>query len=199
MGRGLNDKACHPCPDGYFSSKVNSPCQKWTNCTENGQKVLKGGSQTQDMVCSDLPVKTVPVGVTLSVSHKTSPRGPSRGPRSQNSSAGGSHRTSQSPTRDDVNSQIRSTSPAVTQSSETSWTTVRSATKEKPQLRTPFPSLLFLVLSVLAVIFIIYIILAWPRIKKIKKHLRQGKNSHLAVRIPVQEEDEGGRSSIVKN
>ncbi|XP_039611528.1 uncharacterized protein LOC120530873 isoform X2 [Polypterus senegalus] len=139
VGRGLNKKECHPCPDGYFSSAVNSPCQKWTNCTEKGQKVLKGGSKTQDVVCSDLPVKTVPVGVTSSASHKTPSRGPSGGPRSQNSSAGVSHRTSQSPTRDDVNSQIRSTSPPVTQSSEMSWATVRNVTKGKPELQTPFP------------------------------------------------------------
>ncbi|XP_029358228.1 tumor necrosis factor receptor superfamily member 4 [Echeneis naucrates] len=49
MGFGIKDKECSPCEKGYFSTKINSSCQKWTKCG-SGEKFA--GNSTSDVICN---------------------------------------------------------------------------------------------------------------------------------------------------
>ncbi|KAM5140366.1 tumor necrosis factor receptor superfamily member 9-like [Mantella aurantiaca] len=51
-GKEIIDRKCQPCADGYFSSRENSKCRPWTNCSALGLAVLVAGSVTQDVQCS---------------------------------------------------------------------------------------------------------------------------------------------------
>ncbi|XP_029433952.1 tumor necrosis factor receptor superfamily member 4 isoform X2 [Rhinatrema bivittatum] len=63
----LNKKSCSPCPEGTFSSKENSRCQPWTNCTALGGETETPGSRTTNTVCN-LKVSTT---LTASTSRPT--------------------------------------------------------------------------------------------------------------------------------
>ncbi|KAM4015610.1 tumor necrosis factor receptor superfamily member 4-like [Anomaloglossus baeobatrachus] len=51
-GKEIVNNKCQPCLPGYFSSKENSFCQSWTNCSALGQNVLEPGSAMTDVKCS---------------------------------------------------------------------------------------------------------------------------------------------------
>uniref|UniRef100_K7F3K6 TNF receptor superfamily member 4 n=1 Tax=Pelodiscus sinensis TaxID=13735 RepID=K7F3K6_PELSI len=44
---------CVPCSHGHFSNGNNEKCQPWKNCTANGKKTLRAGTQTEDAICDD--------------------------------------------------------------------------------------------------------------------------------------------------
>ncbi|XP_075762389.1 tumor necrosis factor receptor superfamily member 4 isoform X2 [Pelodiscus sinensis] len=46
-------KNCVPCSHGHFSNGNNEKCQPWKNCTANGKKTLRAGTQTEDAICDD--------------------------------------------------------------------------------------------------------------------------------------------------
>ncbi|XP_069392224.1 tumor necrosis factor receptor superfamily member 4 isoform X2 [Paralichthys olivaceus] len=49
-GFGLTNGECEKCKDGYFSSKLNTPCKKWREC-KSGEKT--SGSSTTDVTCNE--------------------------------------------------------------------------------------------------------------------------------------------------
>ncbi|XP_068451404.1 tumor necrosis factor receptor superfamily member 21 [Clinocottus analis] len=49
VGFGLNRDRCSKCEDGYFSSQINSGCQKWRECKCG---VKKPGTRTTDVTCN---------------------------------------------------------------------------------------------------------------------------------------------------
>ncbi|XP_045715289.1 tumor necrosis factor receptor superfamily member 4 isoform X2 [Phyllostomus hastatus] len=52
---------CAPCPPGHFSAGDNSACKPWTNCTLEGKRTLRAGSNSSDAVCEGrTPPATLP-------------------------------------------------------------------------------------------------------------------------------------------
>ncbi|TDH13885.1 hypothetical protein EPR50_G00038240 [Perca flavescens] len=49
IGFGLKDKECLMCDQGYFSTQINSPCEKWREC-KSGVKIP--GTRTSDVICN---------------------------------------------------------------------------------------------------------------------------------------------------
>ncbi|XP_026202591.1 tumor necrosis factor receptor superfamily member 4 [Anabas testudineus] len=50
IGFGLKNNECLECEYGYFTSEINSVCQKWKEC-KSGVKV--NGKRTSDAICND--------------------------------------------------------------------------------------------------------------------------------------------------
>ncbi|XP_017263708.1 tumor necrosis factor receptor superfamily member 4 [Kryptolebias marmoratus] len=77
-GFGLTNGACSKCKEGYFSTKDNSPCQKWNDCPATGVK--KPGNSTSDAICnkesSSIQQRTTPSTSMRKTAptHITSPR-----------------------------------------------------------------------------------------------------------------------------
>ncbi|XP_076610310.1 tumor necrosis factor receptor superfamily member 4 [Chaetodon auriga] len=42
---------CSECPNGYFSTSIDSPCQKWKECKSAGVSV--NGTKTSDAICNE--------------------------------------------------------------------------------------------------------------------------------------------------
>ncbi|CAN2388189.1 hypothetical protein PRIEUP_LOCUS14915 [Pristimantis euphronides] len=66
-GNEIVDNKCLPCKPGYFSTKENSFCRPWTNCSAMGQTISEQGSAIKDVKCT----KTSPVTVGLSTTTLT--------------------------------------------------------------------------------------------------------------------------------
>ncbi|XP_035857764.1 tumor necrosis factor receptor superfamily member 4 isoform X2 [Sander lucioperca] len=49
IGFGLKNTECLMCDDGYFSTQINSPCEKWREC-KSGVKIP--GNRTSDVTCN---------------------------------------------------------------------------------------------------------------------------------------------------
>ncbi|XP_012728736.2 tumor necrosis factor receptor superfamily member 4 [Fundulus heteroclitus] len=50
-GSGLKDGVCSRCEEGYFSTDIDSSCQKWKDCKSAGIK--KAGTATSDVICNE--------------------------------------------------------------------------------------------------------------------------------------------------
>ncbi|KAM4582575.1 tumor necrosis factor receptor superfamily member 4-like [Fundulus diaphanus] len=50
-GSGLKDGVCSRCEEGYFSTDIDSSCQKWKDCKSAGIK--KAGNETSDVICNE--------------------------------------------------------------------------------------------------------------------------------------------------
>ncbi|XP_005986080.1 tumor necrosis factor receptor superfamily member 14 isoform X2 [Latimeria chalumnae] len=63
-GTETMNTVCEPCPDGTFSKdEMSQTCSLWTNCDEKGEKKVKEGSSTSDVVCEKESSKVVIVVV----------------------------------------------------------------------------------------------------------------------------------------
>ncbi|KAM3621973.1 uncharacterized protein V6R79_018484 [Siganus canaliculatus] len=86
IGYELKAEECVECQEGYFSSAINSKCQKWTECKATGIKIE--GTKTSDAICnterSRQPVTTAPTSksVVSLITHFISPR-PHEGAQTQ--------------------------------------------------------------------------------------------------------------------
>lgn len=61
IGKEIVNNKCQPCKHGYFSTKQNSVCRPWTNCSVMGETVVEEGSNVRDVKCS----KARPIPVTV--------------------------------------------------------------------------------------------------------------------------------------
>ncbi|XP_041812826.1 tumor necrosis factor receptor superfamily member 4 isoform X2 [Chelmon rostratus] len=50
IGFGLSLGECSKCADGYFSTSIDSSCQKWKECKSAGVSI--NGTQTSDVICN---------------------------------------------------------------------------------------------------------------------------------------------------
>ncbi|XP_044072324.1 tumor necrosis factor receptor superfamily member 5 isoform X2 [Siniperca chuatsi] len=51
IGFGLKNGDCLKCEHGYFSTSINSNCQKWKDCKSAGVNIT--GTKTSDVICND--------------------------------------------------------------------------------------------------------------------------------------------------
>ncbi|XP_069802727.1 tumor necrosis factor receptor superfamily member 4-like [Dendropsophus ebraccatus] len=70
-GKEIVNNKCQPCKPGYFSTKENSVCRQWTNCSTLGETVQKQGSAIEDVKCTKL--KPTPSPVTPSPTTSPTP------------------------------------------------------------------------------------------------------------------------------
>ncbi|XP_078104842.1 uncharacterized protein LOC144516971 isoform X2 [Sander vitreus] len=64
IGFGLKNTECLMCDDGYFSTEINSPCEKWREC-KSGVKIP--GNRTSNVICNP---ELNPNDITPSTSNK---------------------------------------------------------------------------------------------------------------------------------
>ncbi|KAK0135908.1 Tumor necrosis factor receptor superfamily member 4 [Merluccius polli] len=60
---------CRTCENGFYSSKIDSPCLAWTKCKQN--KVRFTGNNTSDAVCDEAFDAWTPVATTPGLTEKT--------------------------------------------------------------------------------------------------------------------------------
>ncbi|XP_070702810.1 tumor necrosis factor receptor superfamily member 4 [Pempheris klunzingeri] len=66
-GFGIKDGECSKCESGYFSTRINSPCQKWKECKSTGVNI--SGNATSDAICNEKKLTTYIT--TVPTSNKT--------------------------------------------------------------------------------------------------------------------------------